>query len=212
MISKRGLIVAGALGTGSVVFAASSALACDIKDFKIDTSVTCVTSTGQPTAQFTVQDNDSSHTQAVIDIYARAAGGANGAKVASVTFDDATKGQTRTVSVPWVDNGSWNVVVEPNHYVHTAETSTVHPAAGGAACTVAKPVPSTAPTSKAPVAPIAATSSAPATPSSSPSGKVLAETGGGSDSGMIAGFAAALVVAGGGVLFAVRRRAAGRHN
>lgn len=214
MISKRGLLVAGALGTGSVLLAAGSALACNISDFKIDSSVACDTTSGSPLATFTVQDNDGSHTAAVIDIFARNSDGSNGAKVTSLNFPDSTVGVSQTASVPWVSNGSWNVVVETNRYIKTPETSEVHPsAASNAQCAVQQPTqaPSTAPTTPAPAAPVAATS-APAPASSSPS-TVLAETGGGSDSGLIGGFAAALVVVGGGVLYTVRRRAAAaRHN
>jgi hypothetical protein len=63
--------------------------------------------------------------------------------------------------------------------------------------------PSSTPTSSAPA--VDDTSS----PSPSATGS-LAHTGGGSDTGLIAGLAVALVAAGGGVTFAVRRRSAGR--
>ncbi|GAA2141208.1 hypothetical protein GCM10009760_25230 [Kitasatospora kazusensis] len=53
--------------------------------------------------------------------------------------------------------------------------------------------------------------SKPATPTPTPSGPVLASTGGGSDAPMIAGIGAAVVALGGGLLFANRRRAARRH-
>jgi hypothetical protein len=211
VISKRGLVVAAALGTGSALLAAGSAFACNIQDFKVDSSVACDNTGASPMAKFTVTDNDGSHTAAVIDIYTRNADGSNGAKVTSLSFPDATVGQTLTQSVAWVDNATYNVVVEPNKYIKSPQTSEVHPTTSGISCTVAQPTQAPTPTSTPTptTAPVSATT-APATPapaSSSP-GTVLAETGGGSNSGMIAGFAAALVVVGGGVLYTVRRRAA----
>jgi hypothetical protein len=69
--------------------------------------------------------------------------------------------------------------------------------------------PTPSPTKSAP-APVSSETGTPA-PASTATGKALATTGGGSDSGMIAGAAGALVVAGGaGVLVARRRKAA--HN
>jgi hypothetical protein len=216
VISKRGLIVAGALGTGSVLLAAGSALACNISDFQFNSTVSCDTSSGSPMATIKVTDNDSSGTAAVIDIFTRNADGSNGTKVATLNFPDNQRGESQTASLPWVDNGSWNVVAETNRYIKTPETSKIHLSTGSQTCAVEKPTQSATPTptASAPAAPVAATS-APATPAPSQSspGTVLAETGGGSNTGLIGGFAAALVVVGGGVLYTVRRRAAAaRHN
>ncbi|RAG83636.1 hypothetical protein DN069_20990 [Streptacidiphilus pinicola] len=58
--------------------------------------------------------------------------------------------------------------------------------------------------------PAPSTSTAPATPSPSPS-STLAETGGGSDTGLIAGGAAALIALGAGAVVLTRRRG-GQHN
>ncbi|WP_329568478.1 LAETG motif-containing sortase-dependent surface protein [Kitasatospora sp. NBC_01266] len=68
------------------------------------------------------------------------------------------------------------------------------------------PTASVKPTSAAPV--VKPTTPAPKPTSSSPS---LAFTGGGSDSGVIAGVGAAVVVLGGGLVFMTRRRKAARH-
>ncbi|MDH6117216.1 hypothetical protein ABH930_001799 [Kitasatospora sp. GAS204A] len=76
--------------------------------------------------------------------------------------------------------------------------------------TTASPTPTTpAPTSAKPTTP----APKPTTPAPKPSstGPSLAFTGGGSDSGMIAGVGAAVVVLGGGLVFMTRRRKAGRH-
>jgi hypothetical protein len=214
VISKRGLIAAGALATGSVVLAAGSALACSINDFQFDSKVTCSTDSGTALATLQITDKDSSHTAAVIDVYTQNADGSNGTKIATLNFSGAN-GEVQTVSVPWVANSTWNVVAETNRYIKNPETATEHPTTGNTQCAVEKAPPSASPTptTSAPAAPVAATS-APATPSPSKStGTVLAETGGGSNTGLIGGFAAALVVVGGGVLYTVRRRAAAaRHN
>ncbi|MCX4746244.1 hypothetical protein OG455_12025 [Kitasatospora sp. NBC_01287] len=68
------------------------------------------------------------------------------------------------------------------------------------------PTTSAKPTSAAPV--VKPTTPAPKPSSTSPS---LAFTGGGSDSGLIAGVGAGVVVLGGGLVFLSRRRRAGRH-
>ncbi len=212
MISKRGLIVAGALGTGSVLFAAGSALACNINDFNVGATASCDITSGSPMAQISITDTDSSGTTSDVSIFTRNADGSNGTQVGTLTFSNNHGTTTQQATVPWVANGVWNVVVNANRYMQTT-TASVHPGTGNATCAVQKPSPSTSATPTQP----APASSAPATvapaPSQSSAGSVLAETGGGSDSGMIAGFAAALVVAGGGVLYTVRRRgAAARHN
>ncbi|PYC73969.1 hypothetical protein C7C46_24460 [Streptomyces tateyamensis] len=60
------------------------------------------------------------------------------------------------------------------------------------------PTPTAAPTSKAPTT---------KAPSPSPTGPQLASTGGGSNSGLIAGIGVGVLVIGGGLVFATRRRA-----
>jgi LPXTG-motif cell wall-anchored protein len=68
------------------------------------------------------------------------------------------------------------------------------------------------PTASATPSSASSTSSTPAAmPSASPS-STLAETGGGSDTGLLAGGAAALIVVGAGAVFLTRRRRGGQHN
>ncbi|QMU73424.1 hypothetical protein [Streptacidiphilus sp. P02-A3a] len=96
----------------------------------------------------------------------------------------------------------------------TSKPTPGHSASSSASPTASASV-SSGGTASAPPAP-SGSASATAAPvvsaSASPTGPALADTGGGNGSGLIAGIAGVLVIAGGGVVFALRRRsAAGRH-
>jgi hypothetical protein len=222
-VAVRSLGVASAAAVLSLGFA-GSAFACQIADFHA--SVACDSTNG--TATITVTDNDANGPSASVSLF-------NGSTQIGTTQTvsggtQGSPGQVSFTDVPWMSTGEWTVHVTVPHYI---DDQTVEVDATGAACSApTTPVPPTTPpatpsttpsksTSASPStsASVSASASASASPSSSvdssvtasPSGPALAETGGGNDSGLIAGVAGALVIAGGGVVFALRRRSVGRH-
>ncbi|MFC1413781.1 LAETG motif-containing sortase-dependent surface protein [Streptacidiphilus sp. N1-12] len=127
--------------------------------------------------------------------------------------------------VPWKDLSSVTILVTvPNYLTNQPITKT---SITGENCTkptqspTPTPTPSATTTKPTPTPSATTTTAAPspstsstvdATASPSPTGPVLATTGGGSDTGLIAGLAGAFVVVGAGAVFALRRRSAGTHN
>lgn len=216
VITKRGLVAAGALGVGSVLLATGSAFACNINDFSADSVAKCDVSTGTPKAAITVTDKDPSGTPADIIVHLRMADGrANGPIQGTAHIEHPTaEGVSVTILVDWYQGYQW--IVEANagngkvdDYIATLPISPDTPCEVPASTspTPTSSAPAGQPTASAPAVPVSADSSAPS-PASSASGTVLAETGGGSDSGLIAGAAGALIIVGGGALFARRRRSA----
>ncbi|MFB7644347.1 LAETG motif-containing sortase-dependent surface protein [Streptomyces sp. NPDC056084] len=224
MVSKRSLVCTAASAVGVVLLASGSAQACSIGDFTA--KATCDTSTGEARAAITVTDKDPSGTPADITVRIRMASGFDGETLGTGHIEHPTAAGARTtILVPWLSGYQWNVSVTAGNL--TDERLTNLPISPDAPCTPAaspssgassKPVHSASPTTTAKpdssaAAPVAAASSAPsAAPSSAATGTALAETGGGSDTALIAGSAAAIIAAGAGVLSVLRRRtAAGRH-
>lgn len=239
-ISRRTTVAVRTLGVAAAASAlslgfAGSAFACSIHDFS--GSAACDSSNG--TATITVTDDDSTGHTADLQL---SYGGTQIGGTKTVVGNAQTPGQAVFTDVPWETSGSWTVTVSVSGVRLGGSTIQVPTsgAACAAPTTSAPATPPTAsssasaPTSAAPSASASAassgTASAPPAPSSSaaaggsasaapvsaasasPTGPALAETGGGNDSGLIAGIAGALVIAGGGVVFALRRRsAAGRH-
>ncbi|MGF1429348.1 Cys-Gln thioester bond-forming surface protein [Kitasatospora sp. LaBMicrA B282] len=118
-------------------------------------------------------------------------------------------GATQTVTVPVAQKQAYDIKV-------AGLTGPGSEFSGILDCAVATPTPK--PSTGTSASPTPASSSSPTTPaaggvpsaSASPTGKSLAFTGGGSNSGLIAGLAAGLVLLGGGAVFMMRRR--GRHS
>ncbi|MCW2871881.1 LAETG motif-containing sortase-dependent surface protein [Actinacidiphila oryziradicis] len=226
MISKRAVTAAAVAATTAVLLASGDAYACSIGDFTA--KATCDTSTGEARAAITVTDKDPSGTPADITVRIRMASGADGENVGSGHIDHATaEGVSTTILVPWLQGYQWNVSVTAGSLVDERLTdlpispdtpcvpAASHPSGTPTTgqASSASPTTTVTPTSPAAAASVVSTSPAPSTSASAPvAGTGLAETGGGSDTSLIAGAAAALIAAGAGVLFVMRRRtAAGRH-
>lgn len=221
MISQRRMAAAAATAAAAVLLTAHSALACSIDDFTADAKARCDTSTGTPKAAITVTDKDGSGTPADISVVLRMATGMEGPVVGTAHIAHPTaEGVSTTILVDWEQGYSWYVTVTAGDF-HDQQlavlpmsddvpcevpTTPAPPATPTGSTTPAAPAsssPSTDATSAAPV-PAAATSG----PAATSGATALAETGGGSHTGLIAASAAAIAAAGAGVLFAVRRRGA----
>lgn len=214
MISKRGLVTATAAGVGALLLATGPAVACSIGDFSADAKAACDTSTGTPMGAITVTDKDSSGTPADISVVLRMASGMAGPVVGTVHITHPTAaGVTRKILVEWLPGYQWYVQVTAGNLVE--QRLDVLPTSPDTACTPpskpttepAKPTPKPSPKPTKAV-PVSATPS----PSDSPTGTVLATTGGGGDSTTIAALASAFLLVGASGLFVLRRRAdTGRH-
>ncbi|MHA6762540.1 sortase-dependent protein [Streptacidiphilus sp. PAMC 29251] len=194
---------------------AGNAFACNITDFTA--TVSCNTS--DYTATVKVHDKDSSY--AVLTLQK------NGVDVPSVKPIGISGGGDRSdtatfTGITWSEVTSYDVHIVVDGQLNT----TLAFPAGSGDCSKpttppTKTPPTTAPpTTKPPTTPPATTpaptpttsSTVDATASPSPTGPVLATTGGGSDSGLIAGLAGAFVIVGAGAVFALRRRSSGTHS
>ena len=230
-ISRRA-VTARSLGVTAAAVAialgaAGTAFACNAADFT--PSVSCDQATGQ--AQITVAE--SATYGATVAVFTDSAEQNQVGTTQQITAVVDGTPKPAVVDVPWQTSGPWSIKVvatDGNNKQHTFKLplaapsgDCAAPAPSKSATPPASPSPSASvsatATSKAP-APSASASASPsksATATASPSasastGAALAETGGGSDSGMLLGIAAGLVVLGGGAVFVVRRRAAaGRH-
>ncbi|MEU0335355.1 LAETG motif-containing sortase-dependent surface protein [Streptomyces sp. NPDC006193] len=211
-----------ASGSAALVLSlAGTALACDIKDFSAEAK--CVGGKGV----VVVTDTDPSATEATVSVFLKGAGGVE-TKVGEQPVKGSKKGARLTFSEDWKPSATYRIhvkadgvdqdiqpdLVTPSTACRT-ESATAKPTAS------AKPSPSrsvSAPAESATPAPSASESdTAPAgAPGNAPSAAVgesnLAETGGGSHTGLIAGVAAALVAVGGGAVYFGTRRRGARQN
>lgn len=222
-ISRRTSTLVRTLGVASAAAAltvgvAGSAFACNIGDFKA--TVSCDKSDYTATVQ--VKDIDRSYALLTLqkngqDVVPTQTVGISG---------DGGRSHTATFNnIPWNDVTEYSV-----HIVVTGQldSNLAFPAGQGDCSKPTTPPttkpPTTPPTTPPTKPPTSAPSTAPATTppttattvdataSPSPTGPVLATTGGGSDTGMIAGIAGAFVVVGAGAVFMLRRRSSGSHN
>ncbi|MFJ4083211.1 LAETG motif-containing sortase-dependent surface protein [Streptomyces iakyrus] len=204
-----------ALGT------AGNALACDISEFSAEAK--CDGDKGV----ITVTDVDPAGIPATVTVYLEN-NGADVKKVGEQEVKGSREGTTITFAEKWKPNAEYRIHVKAAGYVdEDIKPNLVTPAT---ACKKEEEPPSTPPASTSPATPTpsaspsqpAEDSASPApepseSQSTSPAGNVpapagdsnLAETGADSNTGIIAGIAAALVVVGGGaVFFGMRRRGA----
>jgi LPXTG-motif cell wall-anchored protein len=199
--------------------ASGNALACNINEFSA--AAKCEGDKGV----ITVTDVDPSGVPATVTVYLQN-NGADLRKVGEQVVKGSREGVTITFAEDWKPNAEYRVHVEAKPYVdEDIKPNLVTPAT---ACTTeATPTPSATPTpapsesastpsgetgTPTPSAPESTTPPA-GTESNAPSpaggDSNLAETGADSNTGLIAGIAAALVVLGGGaVFFGMRRRGA----
>ncbi|WP_217246710.1 LAETG motif-containing sortase-dependent surface protein [Streptomyces sp. AC602_WCS936] len=225
--SRRGVRALG-VASASVALAigaAGNALACDISEFSA--AAKCEGDKGV----ITVTDVDPAGIPATVSVYLQN-NGADAKKVGEQVVKGSSEGTTITFTEDWKPNAEYRIHVKADKYVDedikpnlvtpatacdTEETESPSPTPSESS-----PVPSDtpsdetktpAPSTSAP-APSQSESTAPAAvPSNAPSPAAgesnLAETGANSNTGVIVGIAAALVVVGGGAVFlGLRRRGA----
>ncbi|MET9580647.1 LAETG motif-containing sortase-dependent surface protein [Streptomyces sp. DT199] len=200
-----------ALGT------AGNALACNISEFSAEAK--CDGDKGV----ITVTDVDPAGIPATVTVYLQN-NGADAKKVGTQVVKGSREGTTITFADDWQPNAEYRIHVKAARYVdEDIKPNLVTPAT---ACKKEEEPPaSTPPATPTPSASPSKPASETETPapepsesqSTSPAGNVpapagdsnLAETGANSNTGLIAGIAAALVVVGGGaVFFGMRRRGA----
>ncbi|MFF8729753.1 LAETG motif-containing sortase-dependent surface protein [Streptomyces sp. NPDC015171] len=209
--------------TALVLGLAGSALACNIKDFSAEAK--CDGDKGV----IVVTDTDASAVQATVTVFLKGVGGIE-TKVGEQPVTGSKEGARITFAEDWKPNATYRVHVKAERAVdEDIQPDLVTPST---ACKTesqtptppASTTPSSSPSESAPAesatptpAPSASESStAPAdtsgnAPSPAAGDSNLAETGANSNTGLIAGLAAALVVVGGGaVWFGMRRRGASR--
>jgi LPXTG-motif cell wall-anchored protein len=194
--------------------AAGTASACNISEF---------TAAAQCTGEqgvIQVVDKDPSGVKATVSVFRQSGGSEK--LIGSQDVQGTREGATVTFKENWQPDATYRVHVKAGNQVDedikpdlkTPGKGCASPSAPAtpSASTPATPAPSTsAPESPAPSAPATTTPAAPApSNSASPAGSSdnLAETGSSSATPVIAGIAAALVLAGGAVVFALRRRGA----
>ncbi|SEO60335.1 LAETG motif-containing sortase-dependent surface protein [Actinacidiphila rubida] len=221
--NRRTAIAVRTIGVASAAAAlalgvAGTALACSITEFT--PSAGCDDS-GHGYIQ--VVDKDGSNTP--VDITVSTGGQDVGSKTAVIGSGD---GVTVQFPVDWQPSTTYTVTVKKTSGadvgtkdVTTPDKACSAPTVPTSPSTSASPSPSDSPTTSAtPSTPAASasssTSAAAVADTNAPSpaaggGQNLAETGGGSNTGMIAGIAAALVAVGGGAVFMLRRRTPARH-
>ncbi|MGX5212314.1 LAETG motif-containing sortase-dependent surface protein [Streptomyces violaceus] len=202
--------------------AAGNALACNINEFSAEAK--CDGDKGV----ITVTDVDPAGIAATVTVYLQN-NGADAKKVGEQVVKGSREGTTITFTEDWKPNAEYRIHVKATPYVdEDIKPNLVTPATACKKKEEGEP-PATPPATPTPSAPSASPSKpaeetdTPApTPSESesttPAGNApgpagdsnLAETGANSNTGIIAGIAAALVVVGGGaVFFGMRRRGAG---
>ncbi|MER5831671.1 LAETG motif-containing sortase-dependent surface protein [Streptomyces sp. NPDC002130] len=200
-----------ALGT------AGNALACDISEFSAEAK--CDGDKGV----ITVTDVDPAGIPATVTVYLQN-NGADAKKVGEQVVKGSREGTTITFADDWKPNAEYRIHVKASSYVDAdIKPNLVTPATAckkeeepPASTPPATPTPSASPSkpaeeSESPAPePSESQSSSPAGNAPAPAGDSnLAETGADSNTGLIAGIAAALVVVGGGaVFFGMRRRGA----
>jgi LPXTG-motif cell wall-anchored protein len=185
------------------VGAAGTALACDISEFSA--AAKCEGGKGV----ITVTDVDPAGIPATVTVHLQN-NGADIEKIGEQVVKGSREGTTITFAADWKPNAEYRIHVKADKYVdEDIKPNLVTPSTP---CTT-EGTPTPAPSTSAP-APAESESTAPAAvPSNAPSPAAgdsnLAETGANSNTGMIAGIAAALVAIGGGaVFFGLRRRVA----
>ncbi|MEV5816227.1 LAETG motif-containing sortase-dependent surface protein [Streptomyces mutabilis] len=225
--SRRGVRALG-VASASVALAigaAGNALACDISEFSA--AAACEGGKGV----ITVTDVDPAGIPATVTVYLQN-NGADAKKVGEQVVKGSREGTTISFTEDWQPNAEYRVHVKADKYVdEDIKPNLVTPATACETEETPSPTPSEntptptdtpsdgaetpapAPSTSAP-APAQSESTAPAAvPSNAPSPAAgesnLAETGANSNTGVIAGIAAALVLIGGGaVFFGLRRRGA----
>ncbi|MCX5035049.1 MULTISPECIES: LAETG motif-containing sortase-dependent surface protein [Streptomyces] len=219
--SRRGVRALGVVAASAALAlsASGSALACNISEFSAEAQ--CDGDNGV----ITVTDVDPAGIPATITVYLK-----DGDKqVGQQTVKGSKEGTTVSFPVDWQPNTEYRVHVKADRYVDedikpdvktpstpckTEDTPTPTPSESSSTPSDETESPAPEPSTSAP-APSQPESSAPAAapgdnaPSPAAGESNLAETGANSNTGMIAGVAAALVVVGGGaVFFGLRRRGA----
>ncbi|MGW7406806.1 LAETG motif-containing sortase-dependent surface protein [Streptomyces sp. NPDC054833] len=199
-----------------VLGVANTALACNIKEFSAE--ATCDGSKGV----IVVTDKDPSGTPAVITVFLEN-NGADAKKVGKPeNIKGSKEGTTVTFAEDWKPNATYRIHVKAGNQVDADITPNLTtPSTACKAEDSSTPTPSATPSpskstpaesdSPTPSASESTSTAPAATPSNAPSPAAgdsnLAETGANSNTGLIAGIAAALVVIGGGaVFFGMRRR------
>ncbi|MEV7287484.1 LAETG motif-containing sortase-dependent surface protein [Streptomyces sp. NPDC093252] len=222
--SVRALGVAAA-SAALALSAAGTALACDISEFSA--AAICDGTKGV----ITVTDKDPTGVPATVTVY-RENNGADEKLVGSQEVKGSREGVTITFEEDWKPNAEYRVHVKAGDQVdEDIKPNLVTPSTACATDSTPTPTPTPTPSESAPESTPPAASETPAPTPSAPQESSsapapdesasnapspaagqsnLAETGADSNTGMIAGIAAALVVVGGGAVFlGFRRRGAG---
>ncbi|MET8561538.1 LAETG motif-containing sortase-dependent surface protein [Streptomyces flaveolus] len=225
---RRSVRVLGvASGSAALVLGlAGSALACNIKDFSAEAK--CDGDKGV----IVVTDTDASAKDATVSVFLKGVGGVE-TKIGEQPVTGSKEGAQITFSEDWKPSATYRIHVKAGNIVDediqpdlvtpstACKTESETPKPTDSA--TPSPSPSSSPGKSAPAQPAeptpsaSGTSSAPAgtsenAPSPAAGESNLAETGANSNTGLIAGVAALLVVVGGGaVWFGMRRRGASRN-
>ncbi len=203
-ISTRAARFAGvaAAATALTLGLAGSAAACNISEFTA--AATCTGEQGV----ITVTDKDPSGTPATITVYAKADGAEK--LIGTQDVKGSREGVTVTFNEDWQPKATYRVHVKAGSVDEDIKPDLTTPDKGckpDKPTEPPKPTPSTPEESQTPSAPATPEPSEPPTAKPSPAGDSnLAETGSSTNTGLIAGIAVALVAAGGGVMFALRKR------
>ncbi|MES4889082.1 LAETG motif-containing sortase-dependent surface protein [Streptomyces sp. NPDC096012] len=221
--ARRSVRILGVASASAAVVLglSSSALACDIRDFKAEAK--CDGDKGV----IVVTDVDATRVPATVSVFLEGSGGVE-TKVGDQRVKGSKGGTAVTFPEDWKPNATYRVHVTAGKFVdEDVKPDLLTPST---ACKTedsqsptpppsTKPAPSaSAPADSASPTPSASeSSSAPASaPSNAPSPAVgdsnLAETGANSNTGLIVGVAAALVVVGGGAVFLGMRRRGARND
>ncbi|MGC5038011.1 MULTISPECIES: LAETG motif-containing sortase-dependent surface protein [unclassified Streptomyces] len=217
----RSLRVLGVVSASAALAlgASGNALACNINEFSAEAK--CDGDKGV----ITVTDVDPAGVPATVSVYLQN-NGADAKKVGEQVVKGSREGTTITFAEDWKPNAEYRIHVKATPYVdEDIKPNLVTPATAckkeeeqpPASTPPATPTPSASPSKPAEEtetpapAPSESESTTPAgnAPAPAAGDSNLAETGANSNTGVIAGIAAALVVAGGGaVFFGMRRRGA----
>ncbi|CAL9444219.1 MULTISPECIES: LAETG motif-containing sortase-dependent surface protein [Streptomyces] len=219
--SRRGVRALGVVAASAALAlsASGNALACNINEFSA--AAKCDGDNGV----ITVTDVDPAGIPATVTVSLKS----TGEQVGQETVKGSKEGTTVTFAVDWKPNTEYRVHVKADKYVDeyikpdlttpstpckTEDTPAPTPSESSSTPSDETESPAPEPSTSAP-APSQPESTAPAAvpednaPSPAAGDSNLAETGANSNTGMIAGIAAALVVVGGGaVFFGMRRRGA----
>ncbi|WP_399889636.1 LAETG motif-containing sortase-dependent surface protein [Streptomyces sp. BBFR51] len=222
--SRRSVRALGVVAASAALAlsASGTALACNIGEFSA--AAKCDGEKGV----ITVTDVDPAGVPAGVTVYLQN-NGADAEKVGEQTVKGTREGSTITFAADWKPNAEYRIHVKAAQYVDediepnvttpstpckTEDTPTPTPSESSSTPSDETESPAPEPSTSAP-APSQDESTAPAAvpndnaPSPAAGDSNLAETGANSNTGMIAGIAAALVAVGGGaVFFGLRRRGA----